>query len=161
MSGAPLALFYLTDWLNENGVRPVVAAPAPGPISDLLTARGVETIIDETFLTDPTRKNLDALCARFTLVIANTLPSWPLIRSARRLDRCAIWYLHETLVAFELAKKIPEIFPTFDEADLLVTPTQTTANLYRGITRAPIAVVPYGIPDAKTAAIEAAEARIK
>ena len=79
-------------------------------------------------------------------MVANTLASWPAIRAARAAGRCAIWYLHETLVAVELMQKISEIQPTLNLADLLVTPTRQTARLYEGATRTKIEVVPYGIP---------------
>jgi GT2 family glycosyltransferase/glycosyltransferase involved in cell wall biosynthesis len=147
LSGAPLALYYLACWLNEHGTPPVVAAPESGPISDLLAAHGIETVLDATFLTDTKREKLGALCADFETVVANTLASWPAIRAARAAGRCAIWYLHETLVAVELMQKISEIQPTLNLADLLVTPTRQTARLYEGATRSKIEVVPYGIPE--------------
>ncbi len=155
LSGAPLALYYLACWLNEHGTPPVVAAPERGPISDLLVARGIETILDATFLTDKKREKLDALCADFETVVANTLASWQAIRAARAAGRCAIWYLHETLLAVELMQKIPEIQPTLNLADLLITPTRQTARLYEGATRSRIEVVPYGIPEIEAVARKA------
>src|SRR5438552_4028605 len=140
LSGAPLALYYLARWLGEHGERPVVAAPEPGPISDLLAAAGVETILDPTFLTDKKREKLEAVCADFDIVVANTLASWPVIRATRAAGRCAIWYLHETRVALELMQKIPEIQPTLQLADLLITPTRQTAGLYTGVTRTNVQV---------------------
>ena len=147
LSGAPLALYYLARWLGEHGEKPVVAAPEPGPISDLLTAAGIETILDPTFLTDKKREKLEAVCADFDIVVANTLASWPAVRAARSAGCCAIWYLHETRVAIELMQRIPEIQPTLQLADLLITPTRQTACSYTGVTRTKIEVVPYGIPD--------------
>ncbi|MDQ2659334.1 MAG: glycosyltransferase [Verrucomicrobiota bacterium] len=147
LSGAPLALVHLAGWLQDHGWAVTVAAPEVGPISERLQADGIEVIIDDTFLTDPKRTRLNELVAGFDLVVANTLASWPLIHAAHATGIPVIWYLHETLVAFDLIGKIPEIRPTFALADLLVTPTQQTAQIYRGIARTPIEVVPYGIPE--------------
>ncbi|MBA2623785.1 MAG: glycosyltransferase [Chthoniobacterales bacterium] len=147
LSGAPLALFHLACWLADQGTPPVAAAPEAGPISELLASRGIEVILDGSFLTDLKRTKLEALCSGFEIIVANTLASWPVIRAARSAGRCAIWYLHETLFAIELTQKISQIQPTLELADLLITPTRQTARLYEGVTRSRIEVVPYGIPE--------------
>ena len=147
LSGAPLALYYLACSLSERGPHPVVAAPERGPISELLAARGIETVIDAPFSPTKSTRNSTRSVPTFDIVVANTLASWPAIRAARAAGRCAIWYLHETLVAVELMQKISEIQPTLNLADLLVTPTRQTARLYEGATRSRIEVVPYGIPE--------------
>src|SRR5437763_16679784 len=42
--------------------------------------------------------------------------------------------------------QIPEIQPTLRMANLLVTPTVRTADVYRDISDTPVTVAPYGIP---------------
>lgn len=157
LSGAPLALFYLADWLRDHDFAVTAAAPEPGPISELLQSRGVEVRIDETFLTDLTRAKLNELVIDFDLVIANTLASWPVVRASHGARVPVIWYLHETLVAFDLINKISQLGPTLPMANLLVTPTAATARIYADIARAEVEVIPYGIPEPVTEAI--AEAR--
>nr|MBA3883812.1 glycosyltransferase [Chthoniobacterales bacterium] len=147
LSGAPIALFHLACWLQDSGKRPVVAVPERGPISDLLQSRGIEVVIDAAFLADSSQGKLLEICAGFDVVVANTIASWAAVRAARAAGARAIWYLHETLVAIDLIGKISEIGPTLDHAHLLITPTQQTANVYRGLTRTAIEVVPYGIPE--------------
>ncbi len=126
----------------------VVAAPEQGPIADLLQARGLEVILDSSFLTDPARARLNELVRGYDLVVANTLASWPVVRASHAAGVPVIWYLHETLVAFDLIRKIPAIEPTFALADLLITPTRQTARIYQDIARTKVEVVPYGIPEA-------------
>lgn len=149
LSGAPLALSYLAGCLQERGLSSVFAAPVPGPVSEVLQARGIEVRTNEWFLRDPEQAALGDLVAGFDLVLANTLASWPVVRAAHAAGRPAIWYLHETRVAFELMRKIPQIEPTFALADLLVTSTRQTARIYQDIARTKVAVVPYGIPEPK------------
>ncbi len=137
----------------------VVAAPEQGPISELLQARGIEVILDSSFLTDPARARLGELVRDYDLVVANTLASWPMVRASHAAGVPVIWYLHETLVAFDLIRKIPAIEPTFALADLLITPTRQTARIYQDIARTKVEVVPYGIPEAAAIADHEADDR--
>ncbi len=146
LSGAPMQLLHLLPWLRNRGWAMAMAAPESGPISDMLAADGISTIIDGTLLTDPTQTRLQEICAEFNVVVANTIVSWAAVRAAFRLKIPVIWYLHETLVAIRLMGQIPEIQPTLRMADLLITPTQRTAKIYQDLTDAPVVVVPYGIP---------------
>src|SRR5204862_5773962 len=102
--------------------------------------------IDEPFLTDASHTRLAEICVQFDFVVANTIVSLLVVRVAHRLKAPVIWYLHETLVAVRLMGQIPEIQPTLRMANLLVTPTDRTADIYRDISETPVTVVPYGIP---------------
>jgi glycosyltransferase involved in cell wall biosynthesis len=141
-----MQLLHFLPWLQEHGWQVTFAAPAAGPISDKLEQKGITTLLDATLLTDPVWTRLQEISAAFDVVVANTIVSWAAVRAAFRLKIPVIWYLHETLVAIQLMRKIPEIQPTLRMADLLVTPTQRTAGIYQGLTDTPVAVVPYGIP---------------
>ena len=141
-----MQLLHLLPWLQQRGWTITMVAPESGPISDLLAAEGINVVLDGTLLTDPSQTRLQAICAQFDLVVANTIVAWAAVRSAFRLKIPVIWYLHETLVAFRLMRQIPEIQPTLRMADLLITPTQRTAEIYQSVADTPVAVVPYGIP---------------
>lgn len=141
-----MQLLHLLPWLRDRGWAMAMAAPEAGPISDLLATQGIDIVIDGTLLTDPAHTRLQEICAEFDLVVANTIVSWPAVRAASHLKKPVIWYLHETLVAIRLMRQISEIRPTLRMADLLVTPTQRTAEVYQDLTDTPITVVPYGIP---------------
>src|ERR1700682_4744374 len=132
LSGAPMQLLHLLPWLRNSGWAIAMAAPESGPISDLLTAEGITTIIDEALLTDPSHTRLQQICAEFDVVVANTIVSWAAVRAAFRLKIPVIWYLHETLVANRLMRQIPEIQPTLRMADLLVSPPQRTGGCFQG-----------------------------
>jgi O-antigen biosynthesis protein len=154
LSGAPMQLLHFLPWLRDRGWAVAMAAPQSGPISGLLAAEGINTVIDEAVLTEPFPPRLQELCAKFDVVVANTIVAWAAVRAASRLKIPVIWYLHETLVAIRLMRQIPEIQPTLRMADLLVTPTQRTAGVYRDLTDTPVAVVPYGIPVPPLGALE-------
>ena len=146
LSGAPIQLVHLAGWLQNAGWNILVATPDHGPISDMLAAAGVPTVVEPTLLTDLTHAWLRERCAGFDVIVANTIASWPAIRAAHLEKKPALWYLHETLVAVRLIRAIPEMASALTMADLLVTPTRQTARIYEGLTEAPIEVVPYGIP---------------
>ncbi|MCA1658963.1 MAG: glycosyltransferase [Verrucomicrobiaceae bacterium] len=146
LSGAPIQLVHLAGWLHKAGWDISVASPDEGPISEMLTAAGVATVMEPTLLTDLEHGWLRERCGEFDVIVANTIASWPAVRAAHLERRPVLWYLHETLVAVRLIQAIPEMRSALGMADLLVTPTQQTARVYEGLTEAPIEVVPYGIP---------------
>src|SRR4051812_1129620 len=157
LSGAPIQLVHLAGWLQERGWNILVATPDHGPITEMLAARGVPTIVEPTLLTDLTHAWLRERCREFDVVVANTIASWPAIRAANFEEKPSLWYLHETLVAVRLIRAIPEMASALTIADLLVTPTRQTARIYQGLTEAPIEVVPYGIPRPPVAAARSSE----
>ena len=146
LSGAPIQLVHLARGLHEAGWDICVATPDEGPISEMLAATGVPTVLETTLLTDLDHTWLRNRCREFDVIVANTIASWPAVRAAHLEGRPVLWYLHETLVAVRLIQAIPEMRSALGMADLLVTPTQQTARIYEGLTDAPIEIVPYGIP---------------
>ncbi len=147
LSGAPMQLLHLARYLHEQECDVLFAAPEPGPISEELAKNGIALEFDDAFLVDPRQSALETLARRFDVVVANTIAGWPMVRAARRAGVPVVWYLHETLVGVRLIGQIAEIRPSLEQADLIITPTRETARVYEGITRTPIQVVPYGIPD--------------
>ncbi|PYJ89289.1 MAG: hypothetical protein DME70_02380, partial [Verrucomicrobia bacterium] len=123
LSGAPIQLVHLAGWLQERGWNILVTTPDHGPISEMLAARGVPTVVEPTLLTDLTHEGLRERCREFDVVVANTIASWPAIRAARLEGKPSLWYLHETLVAVRLIRTIREMASALTMADLLVTPT--------------------------------------
>ena len=119
-----------------------------GPISAELQQIGVEIFPLLDLAAPPDLASLGSLCARFDLVVANTLVMWSPVRAANEQGIPVIWYIHESLVAHDLIARIPEIKPAFGLADALVMPTRRTALLYTTLTDRPIEVLPYGIPPA-------------
>jgi GT2 family glycosyltransferase/glycosyltransferase involved in cell wall biosynthesis len=151
LTGAPIQLLHLVRRLQEDRWDLAVAAPEPGPISDLLSADGAAIVIHPGLLEEPGHEKLRELSAQFDVVVANTVVSWRAVRAAHSEGKPVIWYLHETLVAVRLIREIPEMRTTLELATLLVTPTRQTARIFEGITHTPIEVVPYGIPAVRVA----------
>jgi O-antigen biosynthesis protein len=152
-SGAPIQLFHLVAWLKGHGWVIGVAVPKPetaesGPISAELQRIGVEVFPVINLSAQPDMVELGALCARFDVVVANTLVMWAPVRAANEQGIPVIWYIHESLVARQLIAQIPEIKPALALADILVMPTRRTAQIYATLTDRSIEVVPYGIPAA-------------
>ena len=153
-SGAPIQLFHLLSWLKRKGWEVAVAVPKPdtaesGPISSELQRIGVEVFPVINLSAPPDLAELGALCARFDVVVANTLVMWAAVRAANEQGIPVIWYIHESLVAHHLIAHIPEIKPALGLADILIMPTRWTAQLCATLTDRPIEVVPYGIPPAQ------------
>ncbi len=155
-SGAPIQLWHLVGWLKDQGWEVSVAVPKPGTaeagrISDELERMGVEIFPMIDLSAPPNFTELGALCARFDVVIANTLVMWAAVRAANEQGIPVIWYIHESLVAHYLIAHFPEMKPALGLADVLIMPTERTAQLYATLTDRPIEVVPYGIPRARGA----------
>ena len=129
LSGAPMQLLHLLPWLRHRGWAIAMAAPEPGPISELLAAEGITTVVDEAMLTEPSQTRLQQICAKFEVVVANTIVSWAAVRAPFRLKIPVFWYLHEPLFAFRLIRQTPKTQPTLRRADLLVPPPQRTAEI--------------------------------
>ena len=87
LSGAPIQLVHLAGWLQERGWNILVATPDYGPISDMLAARGVPTVVETTLLTDLTHAWLREQCQRFDVIVANTIASWPRRSEERRVGK--------------------------------------------------------------------------
>ncbi len=154
-SGAPIQLLHLVRWLKHADWETAVAVPKPntaesGPISGQLERTGVATFPVVDLSRPPDFAELRALCARFDVVVANTLVMWAAVRAANEQNIPVLWYIHESLVAQHLIALNPEIIPALAMADVLVMPTRRTAQLYAPFTNRPIEVVPYGIPPARS-----------
>src|SRR5437764_14502648 len=76
LSGAPIQLVHLAGWLQERGWNILVATPDHGPISEMLTARCVPTVVEATLLTDLTHEWLRGRCREFDVVVAITVVTW-------------------------------------------------------------------------------------
>lgn len=153
-SGAPVQLLHLVTWLKRSGWDVAVAVPKPttaesGPISLALVETGVPTFPLVDLSRPPDFAELQTLCGRYDVVVANTLVMWAAVRAAKDQGLPALWYIHESLVAQQLITQNPQIVPALGMADILVMPTRRTAQLYKLFTDRPIEVVPYGIPAAQ------------
>ena len=111
LSGAPIQLVHLVRWLKKAGWKVAVAAPDTGPISEMLARDGIATVMEPKLLTDLQHEKLRELCRDYDVIVANTIASWPAVRTAHLEKRPVLWYLHETQVAVRLVRAISEIRP--------------------------------------------------
>ena len=146
LSGAPIQLTYLVQWLQHRGWKTVVVAPEPGPLAAKL--EGIEIIYEPLLLIDPAYWALRRLAPRFDLVLANTIATWEAVQACQFEHVPVVWYIHETQVGAQLMQLIHMIEPSLGLADAVVTPTCATARVYAPFVRRSIDVVPYGIPAA-------------
>ncbi len=142
-----MQLLHLANFLDVAVWEHVFAAPEAGPISEALAHNGTQVVLEAGLLTEADHEKLRMLSRDFDVVVANTIACWPAVRAARSEGVPVIWYIHETFAGVRLMGQIPEIRPTLEMADLIVTPARETARIYEGLTRTPVKVVPYGIPD--------------
>ena len=150
-SGGPIQLLHLMTWLKTKDWKIAAAVPRPttqesGPIAARLTTLGIETFPVLDLSAKPDFPGLRRLCQGFEAVVANTLVMWAPVRAAHEAGVPSLWYLHESLVARQLIEQFPEIEATFALAEVIVAPTQRTAEIYRPYTNRAIEVMPYGIP---------------
>lgn len=93
-SGAPLLVLEMARQLMAAGHFVTVIAPEDGPMREALTDVGVTVIVDELLFSG--HETVRKLCAGFDVVIANTIVTWPLIRSI--MDHVPVkWYIHESV----------------------------------------------------------------
>ena len=145
LSGAPLQLVYLAEWLRRAGWRVSVIAPEDGPIGDQLRRAEVPFAVVPTLLLETDFATLRTSVRDCDVVVANTITTWQVVQAARLEHVPCIWYLHETLVGRRLITEIPQIAATLPLADGIVVPTRATAAVYEAWARTAIEVVPYGI----------------
>ena len=149
LSGAPILLAHLVGWLKAYGWETVVVAPEEGPAAEIFRGYGVEVRVEPDLLSDPNHAALRSMILPFDLVVANTLAAYRAVQAAQLEHAPVLWYLHETLVAFQLMEKISDLRPALAAADAIVTPTEAAAAIYRQFTNRPVHVVPHGYPQMK------------
>lgn len=163
-SGAPIQLWHIVQALRARGFTVAAAvpkrgAPESGPISKLLAELGAEIFPVVDLSAPPRLEELRDLCGKFDVVVANTLVMWAAVESAQAEGVPVIWYIHESRVAEQLLAHNSGMQPALKLADLVVMPTQRTAQLYAAFTDRAIEVVPYGIPPAPEQARQPLESR--
>ena len=155
LSGAPIQLAHLVRWLKQHGWEPVVLAPEPGPLADMLPA--IEIIYESQLLIDPAYGALRRLIPQFDCVLANTIATWEAVQACQFERVPVVWYIHETQVGVQLMQIIHMIEPSLALADAVVAPTQTTAGVYAAFRSKKIDVIAYGIPSIAGSGTAAAE----
>jgi GT2 family glycosyltransferase/glycosyltransferase involved in cell wall biosynthesis len=132
LTGAPLILSKLAAYLIDHGYKITVLSPIPGPLEDTYQKIGAEVIINPMILRD-SREILRYL-GSCELVLANTILAWRAVCAAKALEKPCIWWVHESQFGVNYSEKYPSVIGAFPIADILVFPSQATADLYAEFT---------------------------
>lgn len=121
LTGAPTILANLIPHLR--GIDPVVYSPHDGP----LRARFERSGIPVTFALD-----LGGVAA----VVANSLPSAPVVAAARDRDIPCVWLIHES--APDMCGNLPDVLDVIRYPRHVVFPSHATAAAWSEIRRGPV-----------------------
>lgn len=101
-TGAPRAVLYLARAIFLlNGIRPVVVAPADGPIREEFENEGFPTLVNSA-LFDPASRSAEIVdwVAGFEHVIVTPLASFAFVRHFKGSIKRLTWWLHEEALGF-------------------------------------------------------------
>jgi glycosyltransferase involved in cell wall biosynthesis/cellulose synthase/poly-beta-1,6-N-acetylglucosamine synthase-like glycosyltransferase len=145
LSGAPILLLHLAIWCKNNGIFVVVMAPEDGPLREKYQAAGIPLIVDPLITTG--HESFTKFAGEFDCILANTIRSEPVVRSAHSAHVPVIWWMHETLVGEHYLQGEATLRSSLALADVILAPTERTASVYRPFTEFPVKHLLYGIPE--------------
>jgi O-antigen biosynthesis protein len=155
LTGAPLILFKLAQYLAESGYAITVLSPMAGPMQQRYADAKIDVIVDPALLDDA--RAAFALLRDYDAVLANTILSWRVIYAAKAAETPSIWWVHESQFGQEQISRIPAIAGAFEAADIVLFPSKATAALYGEVaTRDHCRIIHYGLdPVAQAPAMKA------
>ena len=148
-SGAPLLLFHLAQWCKEQGYFVAVMSPGEGPLARKFIVEGIPLIVDP--LITQNHPSFAQFAREFDCVIANTIFSAPIVRSAKAAGVPHIWWIHEGRVAKHYLGSDANMRSALGLADLIVTPDTHSSQVYQPFTNRAVRVLQDGIPDPNSA----------
>jgi GT2 family glycosyltransferase len=149
LSGAPMMLLHAAVWCKRNGMFVVVMAPEDGPLRAKYESEGIPLIIDP--LVETEHESFTAFARNFDCLVANTIRSGAVVRAMKKEDVSVIWWLHEPgSVGEHYLREDPQLRAAMPLADVLFTPSERTAGVYRPFTGSPVKCLRNAIPDVRT-----------
>ena len=146
LSGAPMMLFHAARWCQQNGIFTVVMAPKDGPLREKLEAEGIPLIIDPLILTG--HESFARFARDFDCIVANTIRSGAVVRAMQTESVPILWWLHEPgSVGEHYIREDKKLRAALPLADMLLAPSERTAEVYRPFTDRPVKCVRNAIPD--------------
>jgi GT2 family glycosyltransferase/glycosyltransferase involved in cell wall biosynthesis len=144
LSGAPIVLAMLAQYLTSVGFDVTVYSPTEGPLREKFQQVGIEVVVVSDLLTDALRAS--EIVTRYDGVVANTIMTWQVIHAARAFQKPSLWWIHESMHGIDWASREHVVATAFSETSAVVFATQTTADLYRSILRgSDYFIIPYGV----------------
>lgn len=146
LSGAPMMLFHAARWCQQNGIFTVVIAPKDGPLREKLEAEGIPLIIDPLIRTG--HESFARFARDFDCIVANTIRSGAVVRAMQTESVPIVWWLHEPgSVGEHYIREDKHLRAALPFADMLWTPSERTAEIYRPFTDRPVKCIRNAIPD--------------
>jgi GT2 family glycosyltransferase len=146
LSGAPMMLFHAARWCQQNGIFSVVIAPKDGPLREKFEAEGIPLIIDP--LIRMGHESFARFARDFDCIVANTIRSGAVVRAMQTENVPLVWWLHEPgSVGEHYIREDKNLRAALPFADMLWTPSERTAEIYRPFTDRPVKCMRNAIPD--------------
>jgi glycosyltransferase involved in cell wall biosynthesis/cellulose synthase/poly-beta-1,6-N-acetylglucosamine synthase-like glycosyltransferase len=146
LSGAPMMLFHAARWCQRNGIFTVVMAPKDGPLREKLEAESIPLIIDPLIRTG--HESFASFARDFDCIVANTIRSGAVVRAMQTENVPIVWWLHEPgSVGEHYIREDTNLRAALPFADMLVAPSERTAEIYRPFTDRPVKCLRNAIPD--------------
>jgi GT2 family glycosyltransferase/glycosyltransferase involved in cell wall biosynthesis len=145
LSGAPLILLALARYLVRQGYAVTIAAPAQGPLGELISAAGVGNLVIPNLYTDATTAAL--LVREYDVVVVNTVLGRRVVLAAHVMDVPCGWWIHEAQFGRHLVQHEEVARAALHVADSLIFPARATRTLYAELTQRELPEpIAYGVP---------------
>jgi glycosyltransferase involved in cell wall biosynthesis/GT2 family glycosyltransferase len=146
LSGAPMMLFHAATWCQRNGILVTVVAPENGPLGEKMKGQGIPVIIDP--LIESGDESFFRFARDFDCIIANTIRSGAVVRALKGQNVPIVWWVHEpSSVGEHYLREDATLRAPLPLADLFLTPSESTATVYRRYTDQPVKCLRNAIPD--------------
>ncbi len=111
LTGAPMAIRYFALCLKELGYCPAIISPSDGKLAAISAEEGVPVIVYPALFRGESARGF---AERFSLVVANTIVSLPVILAMNGLEIPILWWIHEAHASYlpELVARMPRILPS-------------------------------------------------
>lgn len=144
-----MMLLHTAAWCRRKGMFIVAMVPEDGPLRAKYESEGIPLIIDPLVKTE--HESFTAFARNFDCVVANTIRSGAVVRAMKNEDVPVVWWLHEPgSVGEHYLREDPELRAAMPLADVLFTPSERTAGVYRPFTGSPVKCLRNAIPDVRT-----------
>lgn len=98
LTGAPLVLLYMAEYIAQLGYQPVLLAPQNGPMVEEAVRQDIPVIIDEIIFQQEDR--IKDLADEYSLVVANTLSCASVVYALSGTEVPVVWWIHESKASY-------------------------------------------------------------
>ena len=107
LTGALSAVVFFAEKLKRDGYNVIVVSPISGRLIELLYEKGIPVIVYKDLFSD---NFIQRYCSLFSLVIANTIVSSPIISQLSMSKIRVLWWIHEADTSYHEGqiKSIPQ-----------------------------------------------------